>query len=311
MKQFNFVRAVGTTVVFAVALLGVITRTEAHAGNSSADVIHACVDNIGGDTRIVGVNGECTKKESALHWGIVGPTGPAGLAGPTGATGPQGLQGATGATGAPGSFPAGNAIGDMQYWDGTAWVMIPVVPVPVGGTPPKLTLCEGVPIWVLDNCPTPPGIGPYQIGDNGPAGGIVFYVTDGGLHGLEAAPVDQARSVQWGCDGTDIPGAYGTAISTGAQNTAAIVAGCDGTYIAAKIADDYSLNGYSDWFLPSKDELNALFSSRWWVISVAANDGYWSSTEASAEGAWYQYSLGGAPARKNNVDMEVRAIRAF
>ena len=27
----------------------------------------------------------------------------------------------------------------------------------------------------------------YQIGDTGPAGGIVFYVTDGGAHGYEAA----------------------------------------------------------------------------------------------------------------------------
>jgi len=32
----------------------------------------------------------------------------------------------------------------------------------------------------------------YAIGDTGAADGIVFYITDGGLHGLEAAPVDQA-----------------------------------------------------------------------------------------------------------------------
>ena len=38
----------------------------------------------------------------------------------------------------------------------------------------------------------------YEIGDTGPAGGIVFYVTDGGLHGLEAAPEDQDRG-EWGC----------------------------------------------------------------------------------------------------------------
>ena len=45
----------------------------------------------------------------------------------------------------------------------------------------------------------------YAIGDIGPAGGWVFYVTDDGLHGLEAAPVDQANAA-WGCHGVFFPG---------------------------------------------------------------------------------------------------------
>ncbi len=37
--------------------------------------------------------------------------------------------------------------------------------------------------------------GPYVIGGTGPAGGFVFHVTDDGLHGLEAAPVDQSAGI--------------------------------------------------------------------------------------------------------------------
>jgi len=35
----------------------------------------------------------------------------------------------------------------------------------------------------------------YAVGDTGPAGGIVFYTSDGGLHGLEAAPADLVRAL--------------------------------------------------------------------------------------------------------------------
>ena len=70
MKQFNLMRAVGFEVVFAVTLLGMITKAEAHAGNSSVNVIHACKGNVLGVTRIVGVNGTCSNLESAVHWDI-------------------------------------------------------------------------------------------------------------------------------------------------------------------------------------------------------------------------------------------------
>jgi hypothetical protein len=94
----------------------------------------------------------------------------------------------------------------------------------------------------------------YAIGGTGPAGGIVFYVTDGGTHGLEAAPADQGTA-PWGCNGTAIPGADSHVVGAGKQNTLDILAGCKEVGIGAKIADDYSLNGYNDWYLPSIDEL--------------------------------------------------------
>ena len=49
--------------------------------------------------------------------------------------------------------------------------------------------------------------GTYNVGDIGPAGGIVFLTTAGGLHGLEAATEDQI-SASWNCDGTDVSNVF-------------------------------------------------------------------------------------------------------
>ena len=163
----------------------------------------------------------------------------------------------------------------------------------------------------------------YAPGDTGPAGGIVFHITDAdGLHGLEAAPGDQDLwgRVRWGCYGTSIAGAYGIAVGTGAQNTEAILAGCSEAGIAAEIADAYTLNGYSDWFLPSLDELMWLHDI-WKASGEGGFEGkyYWSSTEYDPEHAYY-WSFGGRDAPWYNKDQggggswvgpSVRAVRVF
>jgi hypothetical protein len=150
-----------------------------------------------------------------------------------------------------GTTATGNALGDMQYWDGLAWVLVP----PPADTTVESTLrfVNAKPTWELST---------YQIGRRGPAGGFVFYVTDGGLHGLEAAPLDQSTSagITWGCYEDNVTVAVGTDIGTGAQNTDAIVSfGCDDGSPAALAAAGYEKNGYDDWFLPSKDELNLMW----------------------------------------------------
>lgn len=151
----------------------------------------------------------------------------------------------------------------------------------------------------------------YAIGDTGPAGGIVFYITGVGLHGLEAAPADQSSGAAWGCYGTLIAGADGTAVGTGAQNTADILAGCSESGIAARIADAYTLNGYDDWFLPSKDELNFLYLQKA-VVGGFAVGGYWSSTENVSSHAWSQIFGDGYQYNTNkNGTLRVRAVRAF
>ena len=242
--------------------------------------------------------------------GSLGPTGATGIQGATGATGvgSTGPQGPTGAQGSAGQPQAGNNVGDMQYWDGTQWQIIPLKQ-PDSNVNPNLTICNSVPTWVFyNNCP---GTSPYTIGETGPAGGKVFYVTDGGLHGLEAAPVDQSVGAPWGCYGTSISGAQGTAVGTGASNTVAIVSGCSDIGTAAKIADAYIFNGYTDWFLPSIDELNLLYLQRD-VVGGFANFFYWSSSEDDTNLAWNQiFSSGGQSNSLKTFTYLVRPVRAF
>ncbi|MEI6628059.1 MAG: DUF1566 domain-containing protein, partial [Alphaproteobacteria bacterium] len=154
----------------------------------------------------------------------------------------------------------------------------------------------------------------YNIGDTGPAGGKVFYVSDDeGSHGLEAAPADinNGDGYVWGMYGTSISGAQGTVIGTGAANTSAIVIICSEANTAAKMAYAYTLNGYSDWFLPSKDELNLLYLQKD-VVGGFSDYCYWSSSEVDTQGTWNQgFKYGYQSIDYKNVTYAVRAVRAF
>ena len=142
-------------------------------------------------------------------------------------------------------------------------------------------------------------------------GGIVAYVSPSGLYGLIAAPSDQGTA-EWGCVGTEISGADGTSIGTGAQNTLDIMNGCSEAGIAARLCGDLVLGGYSDWYLPSTDELNQLFLNSSAVGGFNYNY-YWSSSEFEdyeLQYVWYNFNGGQQWAEKNNV-FGVRAVRAF
>jgi len=151
-----------------------------------------------GDTGLQGPQGER---------GATGAQGLQGVVGPIGATGPQGLKGDTGLAGANGSTckaiqgngsatisctdgsnytsasvydargETGNTPGDMQYWDGNAWQLIPAYD---GTDMVTLKYCKGVPTW--GSC--------YKVGDVGPSGSsIVIDVKDYGYTLIVVAPV--------------------------------------------------------------------------------------------------------------------------
>jgi hypothetical protein len=156
---------------------------------------------------------------------------------------------------------------------------------------------------------------PPAIGDTH-QGGIVFYL-DGNGGGLIAAPSDLIAT--WGCYPQSI-GGTSSAVGTGAANTTAIVSGCSETAIAARICADLTLGGYTDWFLPSKDELNLMYENigQGNVLGLGnvgnfANYYYWSSTEYDNNFAWFQYFTNGIQLIYFNKASTfiVRAVRAF
>ncbi len=245
--------------------------------------------------------------------GAVGAQGPAGLPGNDGSDGAQGLPGADGNDGAPGADGtngtngADGADGDTQWSDesGSGYNSISTIGSIKIGDDYNADYCDSRNAGTLrlnattnafEGCNgfewvsiTPPVVS-YALGDTGPAGGVVFYITNGGRNGLEAAPSDQhvGDGPTWGCNVTLLPGADGTAVGTGAQNTADILAGCSTVGIAADIANAYVLNGYADWFLPSKDELNWLYKRKN-TVGGFKNHNYWSSTQYNSDHSWMQH----------------------
>lgn len=168
-----------------------------------------------------------------------------------------------------------------------------------------------------NNCDGVVNDGPFAVGDYGPAGGIVFYVN--GANGLKAAPADQdsGTGVVWGCYGTNIAGASGSALGTGAQNTADILAAnCPETTTAAKLVDAYSLNGFDDWYLPSLDESRTLYAQRNTVGAFLPGSYvrtyYWNSTETHANYVLAKaFNTGLEQGMSKTIPLRVRAIRSF
>jgi len=149
----------------------------------------------------------------------------------------------------------------------------------------------------------------YTIGQNY-GGGIIFYINGTGQHGLIASTSDQSTNAEWGCYNTTI-GGTSTTIGSGASNTSKIVTGCSESGIAARICNDLVLNGHSDWFLPSKDELNQMYLQKG-VIGGFASYSYWSSSEINNWDAWIQSFGGGVQDYGNKgYSYNVRAIRSF
>jgi hypothetical protein len=121
-------------------------------------------------------------------------------------------------------------------------------------------------------------------------GGVVFYIDPSGLHGLISSTVDQTTYARWGCDTTTLigPGAENTGLETGDANTTAIVNSCSNPTLAAGICDTLTRGGFTDWYLPARDELDSMFVHRNIIggFNYTSFHWYWTSTEHDAPGAW-------------------------
>jgi len=153
-------------------------------------------------------------------------------------------------------------------------------------------------------------------------GGVIAYIFVSGdpgyiageTHGLIAAPSDLDGTHDWGCGsifGGFFLGGTSTALGTGASNTAITSSSC-GIYSAARKCADLVLNGYSDWYLPSRDELNKLYINRIYIGGFNTSSYYWSSSEYSADKTWRIYFYSGvAGVLEKYTFTSVRAVRSF
>ena len=117
----------------------------------------------------------------------------------------------------------------------------------------------------------------YKIGDAGPAGGTIYAIKSGMY--LEVAPEDIGR-LTW--------------------------------RDAMSAAQNYEHNGFSDWYLPSQNELDAMYEKRD-MIGGLSTDCYWSSSERAGGHAWYQkfFNYGDKNYNGKYFAYSVRPVRAF
>jgi hypothetical protein len=166
----------------------------------------------------------------------------------------------------------------------------------------------------------------YKIGDTGPAGGLVFYdkfSNAGGWRYLEAAPVDTEQQFPWG----DVSvGGTSPALGDGKRNTQLIVEELRKNKIggAAQYCDDLEYGGYTDWFLPSNDELNLMYQNlKEKGLGGFVSDVYWSSSVYDNSFSGYSFAQrfndgfrfgvdsGFASENTKRRSNRVRAVRAF
>jgi hypothetical protein len=189
------------------------------------------------------------------------------------------------------------ASGEMQVFNGGTWTNM------IGGTATgtiSLSIGQG-----------------YQ-------GGKVAYILVKGdpgydvntQHGIIAATSDQSDQlirIKWDKGTYTITGATGTAIGTGFSNTNKIIAsqGEPAISYAAGLARAYTGGGYTDWYLPSKDELEKLSITRE-TIGGFVNYYYWSSSEFDLSQAWFQTFFSSVQSKSVKGEPAiVRAIRYF
>ena len=158
-------------------------------------------------------------------------------------------------------------------------------------------------------------------------GGIIAYFLNsndpgyvpGEKHGIIVSPIDCNLKIKWGCCGFEVNGLQCN-IGFGQQNTINIISNCPQIEIAARACYNLILNGYSDWYLPSINELEKLYQNLSNINKNALNNLgkcfeekiYWSSSQLNNHYALaLDFNKGKISHVKKNTNCLVRAIRAF
>lgn len=175
----------------------------------------------------------------------------------------------------------------------------------------------------------------YAVGETGPGGGIIFYVAEtpfrcgpalqsactylegapAGWNGEVPWPTAWDSSRQWKTSNTTTPGTS-TVLGSGYANTYTVLVG--ESYPAAAAVREYETTvggvSYSDWFLPSRDELLLLHRNRRAAgLGGFAPAPYWSSSTPSVPRPYSKMSNWPGPflPNSNTVSLRVRPVRAF
>ena len=247
-------------------------------------------------------NGKCAKTETKVVLNQTGANGISGAAGAKGDAGAAGANGISGAAGAKGDTGAAGAKGDTGAAGTNATVAITQQLIcGAGGT----SLCK--------------------VGMTGPGGGLIFFVDYNdqytGLNYLEAAPQScEGASKTWSSNTANslvaVNGWAARAVGAGKANSAAMIANGATSYTAdisgaAFFAEASTCGSKDDWFLGSLGEMKLMYDNLQGVGGFASGV-YWSSSEADASNAWYQYFNNGYQSNSNKtITLYVRPVRAF
>ena len=182
------------------------------------------------------------------------------------------------------------------------------------GTTPQQLISEGLPLDSL-------------YGKSYQSGIIFFYDTllQRGMvmseQDLHYAYDQKATKIFWNCVG-QVTGATATEIWSGEKNTQIIVGAQCKLYEAevkkwllgpADLCTNYEVGGFTDWYLPSRDELNLVYlhlikPGRYKLPQTL----YWTSSEKNENFAWIQYMPDGGQAYYiKYYNHYVRAVHNF
>ena len=323
--------------VFLLVLALIVGGVSAQATgllNTSSGGYLLCVNT---KTKVVTHSGtsSCPKGHKKL---VLGAQGVAGLSGADGRTLLNGIKDPESTVGTPGdmfinsdtktlfgpknldgTWPAGVSMVGPQGPGGSGSVG-PAGAAGAPGSNATLTCAQG---------------GTCILGNTGPGGGIVFYVSTTPNTAatpwryMEAAPNTWSGGVadptmKWCSDTSNFlklltngiapDPTTGTTVTldvigSGIRNTKLMLGTC--TFGAANMATGYNGGGKNDWFLPSKDELEQLYLQRANVGGFEALY-YWSSSEKIALSAWGRsFNAGEGFTTKDTITHYVRPVRAF
>jgi hypothetical protein len=339
-----------TAFTLGVVVTAVSVSAVSYVNALSDKPIKACANRKTGVMRHID-RGRCENTERTLTWNQIGPTGVAGEIGPKGAKGATGAQGPTGATGAAGAQGPTGATGAAGAQGPTGATGAAGAQGPTGATGPVGGLSSPTGFTPRSVCGAN-GTTLCAVGIQGPGGGTIFYVDSENQIAeydyLEAAPSNASALTIWSSSvaqcgsaaSSDCQSSYisdrGNSLNylrlgTGRNATAAIIARHDagaviGTSYAAGVADAYTTSTASDWWLPSRDELNELCKyarntgqgpgnnivCSGGTLRNGFSDDYWSSSENLAYGSWLQnFSSGVQSDDFKYSSTYVRPVRGF